>query len=264
MSARGTAQSFAGGFVSGFRALAEGLGVITEPGMRRYTLLPLLLSVMAFVALLVIAIHYFGGLVGLIEGHLPGWLAWTAWLLWIGLAAVFVFGFYWGFTFVVGLVGLPFFILLANAVERRQTGRLPETRRGMLYLIAAGTVRQFPRLGYLALWMLAVFAATIVLGLIPLVNALVAPLWFLFGAWSLAVMMSDFPLGARNFTWKHQHDLIRGHRGRVMGFGVACAAMALVPVLNLVLLPAATAGVTLLWVEVLEPEAAAAQRAGAD
>lgn len=263
MSAAGTGQSFAGGFVGGFRALAEGLGVITEPGMRRYALLPLLLSVVAFVVLLVVAIHYFGGLVGLIDRHLPGWLAWTAWLLWIGLAAVFVFGLYWGFTFVVGLVGLPFFMALANAVERHQTGRLPETRHGMLYLIAAGTLRQLPRLWYLALLALAALAATVVLGLIPLANALITPLWFLFGAWTMAVMMSDFPLGARNFTWRHQHELIRRHRGRIIGFGVACSGMALVPVLNLLLLPAATAGVTLLWVEVLEPEAVATRRADA-
>ncbi len=243
---------FASGFIAGFKALAEGLGVIAEPGMRRYAVMPLLLSVAAFILMLIISVHYFGGLVGVVSHHLPSWLTWTAWLLWIGLAAVFIFGFYWGFTFVVGLVGLPLFMALANAVERRQTGRLPETRHGMLYLVAAGSIRQFPRFGYLALWALVVLAGTFVLGLIPLVNVLVTPLWFLFGAWTMAVMMSDFPLGARNYTWKRQHELIRRNRAQVLGFGIACSCMALVPFLNLFLLPAATAGITLLWVPLLE------------
>ncbi len=73
-------------------------------------------------------------------------------------------------------------------------------------------------------------------------------------------MMSDFPLGARDYSWKRQHALIKQHRARVLGFGVACTTMALVPVLNLFLLPAATAGVTASWVEVLKDRNAACTR----
>lgn len=248
-------EGFADGFVAGFRALGEGLGLIARPGLRRYALLPLLLSIAAFALLLVIGVHYFEYLVAWLQSLLPAWLAWSAWLLWIGLAALFVFTFYFGYLFVVGLVGLPFFMVLANAVERRLTGRLPDTRYGMLYLIAVGTVRQFPRLAYLLGWLLVVLLAAVVVGFVPLLNALVAPLWFLFGAWSFAVMMSDFPLGARNYPWRRQHELIRARRGRVLGFGVACSLVALIPLLNLFLLAAATAGITVLWVEVLEPAA---------
>lgn len=241
------------GFGAGVNDLVRGLGMITEPGLRRYAILPLLLSVLAFAALLALSIHFFGDFVGWVGNLLPHWLAWVAWLLWAGFAALFVFGFYFGFTLMVGLVGLPFFMTLANAVERRLTGRVPEVRHGMLYLIAAGTVRQIPRLGYLLGWLLVVLLVSVILAFIPLINALTAPIWFLFGAWALAVMMSDFPLGARNYGWQHQHRLIRENRARVLGFGVACSFMALVPVLNLFLLPAATAGVTILWVDILHP-----------
>lgn len=241
------------GFVAGVQDLVRGLAMITEPGLRRYAVLPLILSVLAFVVLLALSIHFFGDFTGWVAGLLPQWLAWAVWLLWIGFAALFVFGFYFGFTLMIGLVGLPFFMTLANAVERRLTGRVPEVRHGMLYLIAVGTVRQVPRLGYLFGWLLAVLLVSVVLGFIPLINALTAPIWFLFGAWAFAVMMSDFPLGARNYTWRHQHRLIRQNGARVLGFGVACSFMTLVPVLNLFLLPAATAGITALWVETLRP-----------
>jgi len=248
-------EGFLTGLAAGFRTLTEGLALITEPGLRRHALLPLLLSVVVFVVLLVAAIYYFGGLVGWVDGHLPGWLAWAAWLLWIGLAFAYAFGFYFGFTIVVGLIGVPFFMALTNAVERRMTGRLPETHRDMLYLTWIGFWRQFPRLGHLLLWLLAVCVLSVALLFIPLVNVLIAPLWFLFGSWAFAVMMSDFPLGARDYPWPAQHDLIRAHRGRIFGFGIAASCMALIPVLNLFLLPATTAGITVLWVEVLEPEA---------
>ncbi len=251
-------ESFPAGFAAGFRCLLEGLGLIAEPGLRRHAVMPLLLSVVVFIVLLVVAIYYFGGLVGWVDHRLPSWLAWSAWLLWIGLAFAYAFGFYFGFTAVVGLVGLPFFMALTNAVERRMTGRLPETHRDMLYLTWIGFWRQFPRLWYLLLWLLAVCLASLILFFIPLVNVLIAPLWFLFSAWAFAVMISDFPLGARNLNWPRQHELIRGQRGRLFGFGIAAAAMAMVPVLNLFLLPAATAGITQLWIEILEPEAVAA------
>ena len=241
------------GFLAGFQALVTGIGLITEPGLRRYAILPLLCSVLAFVVLIVLAAYFFGDLTGWIKSLLPWWLAWTVWLLWIALGAFFVFGFYFCFTLMVGLVGLPFFMALTNAVEHRLTGRLPETHRGMLYLTWIGFWRQFPRLFYLLILLLLVLVITLILIFIPLVNLLLMPLWFLFGSWVLAVMLSDFPLGARNLDWTRQHELIRQNRGRVLGFGVACSCMALVPVLNLFLLAAATAGVTALWVEVLEP-----------
>lgn len=247
-------EDFFTGLFAGFRCMTEGLGLITEPGLRRHALLPLLLSVIVFVVLLIAAVYYFGGLVGWVDGHLPGWLAWAAWLLWIGLVAAWIFGFYLGFTVVVGLVGLPFFMALTNAVERRMTGRLPDTHRDMLYLTWIGFWRQFPRLGYLFLRLLAVCLISAVLFFIPLLNVLIAPLWFVFGAWAFAVMMSDFPLGARDLAWREQHVLIRRHRGRIFGFGIAASCMALVPLLNLFLLPAATAGITVLWVETLEPD----------
>lgn len=245
-------EGFVPGLFAGFRCMTEGLGLITEPGLRRHAILPLLLSVIVFVVLLIAAIYYFGGLVGWVGGHLPGWLAWAAWLLWIGLGAAWVFGFYFCFTVVVGLVGLPFFMALTNAVERRMTGRLPETHRGMLYLTWIGFWRQFPRLAHLFLWLIVVCLISAVLFFIPLVNVLIAPLWFLFGAWTFAVMVSDFPLGARDLPWPEQHTLIRTHRGRIFGFGIATSCMALVPVLNLFLLAASTAGITVLWIEVLE------------
>ncbi len=245
-------ENFALGFVAGVRALATGMGLLTEPGMRRYAILPLVLSVVAFVLLIVLAVFFFGDLTGWLAGMLPAWLAWTTWLLWIALGAVFVFGFYFCFTLMVGLVGLPVFMLLAMAVERRMTGHIPENHRGMLYLTWIGFWRQFPRFWYLGLWLLATLVVTFILGFIPPVNILIAPLWFVFGGWAFSVMMSDFPLGARDLSWSKQRELIKRHRGRVLGFGVASYGMALVPVLNLFLLAAATAGVTIVWVEVLE------------
>jgi CysZ protein len=246
-------EDFIVGFIAGVRALIAGFALLFEPGMRRYIVMPFVFGLIAFALLIVLAVYFLGGLTGWLHGMLPIYLAWTVWLLWIALGAIFVFGFYFCFMIVVGFAGLPFFMALTNAVEKRMTGHLPETHRGMLYLTWIGFWRQFPRLFYLLILLILVSIASVILGFIPVVNVLVAPLWFLFSAWIFSIVTSDFPLGARDYSWKRQHAIIKAHRGRVLGFGMTCMALALVPVLNLLLLAAATAGTTIAWVEVLDP-----------
>jgi CysZ protein len=142
-------ESFVAGFVAGFHALVRGLAILFEPGMKRYAIMPFVFTLIAMALLIVLAVYFLGGLSGWLHGMLPAYLAWTVWLLWIALGAVFVFGFYFCFMILVGFCGLPFFMALTNAVERRMTGHLPETHRGMLYLTWIGFWRQFPRLFYM-------------------------------------------------------------------------------------------------------------------
>lgn len=228
-----------------------GLLMLFEPGMRRYALGPLLLSILAFAIMLVLGIHYFSDVVHWITYHLPGWLKWSIWLIWIAAVLAFLYGYYFAFTAIVAFVGLPFFIALSNEVERRVShGRQPNSGN-LLYQIASGTVRQFPRLAHLMLWWTISLASSFILGMIPVINAASWIPWFLFGAWSLAVMTSDFPLGTRNLSWRAQHQAIAQQKPRLFGFGITAALCTMIPLVNLLLLPAATAGITRLWARIL-------------
>ena len=86
-----------------------------------------------------------------------------------------------------------------------------------------------------------------VLTLIPLINAAAPVLWFLFGAWTLAVQFADYPLENRGRPFRDTLTLLRANRAAALGFG-ACATLALaVPLVNFLLVPVAVAGGTLLW-----------------
>lgn len=228
-----------------------GLLMLFQPSMRRYAFGPLLLSVLAFVVMLILGIHYFSDVVHLISYYLPEWLKWTIWLIWIAAILGFLYGYYFAFTAIVAFVGLPFFIALSNEVERRFAHGEQPHAANIFRQVVSGFVRQFPRLGYLLLWWVICLISSCILAIVPIVNVVSWIPWFLFGAWSLAVMTSDFPLGARNLSWPAQHRAIAQQKPRLFGFGIAAAICTMIPVANLFLLPAATAGITRLWARLL-------------
>lgn len=239
-------------FALGFASVARGTDLVIQPGMRRYALLPLLFGVVFFILILIGSVHAYSWVVYTVAHHLPGWLAWSAWLLWIGFGAAFVAFFYYAYSLVVATVGLPFYMALTAAVQRRVSPRSPENNRNPLVTFFAGMVQQIPRFAYLGKWLLATLLATILLGWIPLVNFLLTPIWILFSSWVLVVCMSDFPLGARGMPFREQIHLIRQHKARCFGYGLACSLFGLLPVLQLLLMPVATAGITVLWSQVLD------------
>jgi len=76
-------------------------------------------------------------------------------------------------------------------------------------------------------------------------------LWFLYTAWMLAFQYVDYPMGNHGYKFTAIRARLRGRRLLGLGFGAATAAMTLVPVLNFVVMPAAVAGATALWVREL-------------
>jgi CysZ protein len=85
----------------------------------------------------------------------------------------------------------------------------------------------------------------LLLGLVPLLNLLAAPLGLLLTAWLLAMEHAAHALGLRRLSLSEQLSFLRLNRIGALGFGFASLGVLLVPFLNLVLLPAAVCGMTL-------------------
>jgi CysZ protein len=75
--------------------------------------------------------------------------------------------------------------------------------------------------------------------------------------WLLAGELASRPLAARGLDRRARGALLRAHRSRVLGFGVATQLCFLVPLGAVVTMPAAVAGATLLARSLLAPSAAA-------
>ena len=183
---------------------------------------------------------------------LPNWLAWLSWLLWLLFALLAGVVVFFTFTVIANIIGSPFNGLLAEAVERLLTGQEPPASGSL-----AEAVRDAPRaildelrkLGYFLLWAIPL----LILFWIPGLNLAAPFLWALFSAWMLALEYGDYPMGNHAMSFGEQRRLLRGKPLLALGFGGTTLLATMVPLLNLVVMPAAVAGATKLWVEQLKP-----------
>lgn len=236
-----------GEFARGADALAKGFGLMLRPGVKRYAALPLVINAVIFAVIIVIGAHEFAYAIAWIEAQLPGWLKWLRWLLWILFGGAALLVVFYCFTFVVYIVGAPFNVLLAARVDRLVNGQVDGLNEGFWRGLGADLRSMLQVLRYQLLWTLIIAALGIVALVIPGINLLVPIAWFVFGAWMLALGYSDLALGRRGYRFAEQRRLFDRYRGRVLGFGCATALATLVPVVNLVVMPAAVAGAVWLW-----------------
>jgi CysZ protein len=237
--------------VSGLGYLVKGMGLITQAGLRRFVVVPLLVNVLVFSGAIFAGVVWFEGFVAWTQARVPGWLQWLEWLLWpIFVLTLLVLVFY-TFGLVANLIAAPFNALLAEKVELHLTGRPLDEGGGIakaLRELIPTLIDELRKLIYSLLWAVPVLA----LFLIPAVNLAAPVLWFLYTAWMLALQYIDYPMGNHGFKFSAIRSRLRGRRLLGLGFGAATAGMTLVPILNFIVMPSAVAGATALWVRELQ------------
>ena len=247
--------------MSGALFFVRGLAIVIRPGIRVYVAVPLAINVTLFAALI-----WFGAswLVDFAANLLPGWLDFLAWLLIpMYVLAAFMAGFY-TFNIVANLIAAPFNGLLAEAVERHLTGRSPRSAGGgwRSFLAELGTtlVAEVRKVAYVAIRSLPL----LVLFVVPGVNVFAPVVWWVVGAWMLAITYVDYPMANHGIGFDDLLARLRARRLLVLGFGGAAMAALAVPVLNFLVIPCAVAGATAMWVEQLDGDTPASTPAGSE
>jgi CysZ protein len=233
--------------VSGAIYFLRGIRLIFAPAVRAYVIVPLLVNVLLFSAIIYFGIGQFREL---LDWLLPSWLDWLAYLLlplFFVIALIIVF---FTFSLVGNLVAAPFNGLLAEAVECHITGA-PAPGGGwkkMMTDLGRTMVSELRKLAYIVLWGVPV----LLLFAIPGLNLAAPFIWMLFGAWMLAISYLDYPMGNHGLTFPEQRRQLGQRRYLALGFGGAAMFALAIPLVNFLVIPAAVAGATILWVERLE------------
>ena len=243
----------------------KGFSLITQPGLRRFVIAPLLINALLFAALIGYGALYMQEAVAYVAGFIPeapdlwSWLDWlesliafflglVEWLLWLlfGLTALFLA--FYAFSVVGNLIAAPFNGLLAEKVERHLNGQPLDDGDGWLDALKsigpalAAEARKLAYIGVRALPLL-------LLSFVPVLNVAAPFLWALFGAWMLALEYMDYPMGNHGLLFPEQRARLKQRRMLSLGFGGAAMGMTLIPVLNFLVMPTAVAGATAMWVE---------------
>lgn len=224
--------------------LLRGLRLLAHPELRSFVWIPLAINLLFYSLGVWLGLHYFESVM---ERLIPGSLDWLRWLLWPVLAAFLAVFVFFTFTVVANLIASPFYGLLALEVCK-VLGIVRPSSGGGESLIAAVGRDVYSELGRLVYF--AVRATPLlVVSLLPVVN-LVAPfLWLWFGAWSLSLEYLAYPLETRGLRFVEQREMAKTGRFDVLLFGGLVLLGLGVPVLNLLIPPAAVIGATLFAAE---------------
>ena len=236
--------------IHGFMALFQGTALLSKRGIRRYLVIPLTINITLFVGATWLLMSQFTPMLEGWVADLPAWLAWLDSVLWfLGLVALTLVMFI-VVTMLATTIASPFNALLAAAVERHlaiQDGKLLESEidnpvsmtTEILFII----IEELRKLRYQILRSLPL----LLLFLIPVINIAAPFIWAIFSAWMLALTYFAYPAENHRIPFNEQRPSLGKHRLMAYGFGGAVLMFSMIPVVNLLIMPAAVAGATLLF-----------------
>lgn len=226
--------------------LLAGFSLLRKPGLRRFVAMPLLVNVLLFGGLIFWAYGWVEGTSQWLIGKFPDWLQWLSYLVIPVFVLTSLVVIFYSFSIIANLIAAPFNGMLAEAVECHLTGRtLQGDWRQVLRDILPSLYSELRKLLYFLLRALPL----LLLLLVPLVNVAASVLWLLFSAWMMTVQYMDYPMANHQLFFKDQRARLRRRPLLAWSFGGLVMLFTMIPLLNFVVMPAAVAGATLIWVK---------------
>ena len=233
--------------LSGAQYFFTGITDCFSSRYRKYLILPILVDIILWVFLWSVGYHYFSHFIVWINNFLPSWLQWLDFLFWVSYFLAFVILGGYLFTIMATIILAPFLSFLAESVQRDYSDKniieIPWSK--CVQVIIKSVFRQLRILSYS-------LPRIIILGIlffIPVVNIITGILWFLFGAWIHALEYLDFASEQNNQSFSDQLKFMRKNRFDVLIFGCVLMLFTMIPILNILVAPAATIGATKLFLD---------------
>ena len=215
--------------------LLKGLILLTSTSLRSFILIPILINVVLYSAALTLGYYYISDL---INQFIPSWLHWLSWVLWpMFFISFFIAGFF-TFTVLANLLASPFYGKLSSKTVVLVSNTVAEAKEQPLPLVVSAELKR-------ATYLLTRAIPLVILSFIPGLNVLAPFLWALFGAWGMALEYCAYPLENAGVLFTEQQQLLKSVRLGALSFGGVAALAITIPVLNILIAPAAVIGATL-------------------
>lgn len=250
--------------LSGIYYFFKGLALITKPGIRRWVFIPLFINISLFSGLIYYSWLYYQTFIEKSTHFLQHWLPDWEWLIstihWLMMPLfmiITIIVIFLTFTLVANLISAPFNGFLATAVEKYLKKKPIEYPSSpLLQEIFAFPGIFLAKLFYYLRWVIILF----IISLIPGVNLISPILWLLLSAWFVSLEYIDAPLGNYGFRPAKQRQILAKKRLLAFSFGSTVLVMMMIPIINFLVMPAAVAGATCLWVREFADETLAIER----
>lgn len=238
--------------IKGARYLVSGFSLIHQKGIRKFAYIPMAINTLLFSFAIWLGINKFDQWIeSLMPSWLPEWvLSWLMWIMWPLFAGLLLLIIFFSFSIIANILAAPFNGVLAEAVEKKLSG---ESLASLSWqdvikdtpLMIAGELR---KILYFILWMIPLF----ILSWVPIINFIAPVLWVLFSSWMLALDYHDYPMANHQIKFPQQREILRKNRSLALGFGLATLGATMIPFVNFLVIPAAVAGATALYLDNLK------------
>ncbi len=230
---------------SGAGYLFKGFELIQQKGIRRFVFIPLLINLVlfssAFYFMFIELEHY----MTLLMGWLPAWLDWLSSILWPLAVVTILVIFSFLFSTAANWLAAPFNGLLSEKIENILLGQSAQsgTMFDVVKDIPRTLGREWQKLSYYLPRAIGFF---ILLWILPVIGQII---WFLFISWMMAVQYKDYPFDNHKVPFSVMKQALKQRQGLSYSFGITVAVFAMLPIINLVIMPVAICGATALWVD---------------
>lgn len=230
----------------------RGMRLLKRRELRPFVIGPIAINTVVFAAFITWAVSSFGGWMEQLLPALPEWLSWLEILLWPLFILLLLLALVFGFSLAANLIAAPFNGLLAEKADQLlgHADAQPITAATLLRLIPRTLLREVQKIGYI----LPMVLVAALCSLIPVINWAAPVWWFLLGAWMMALEYADYTSDNRGQSFAALKEALRARRWDSLGFGAVCSLFTLIPIVNLLAMPAAVCGGVLFWRERLAGE----------
>lgn len=230
--------------------LGTGLKLALSPQCRLFVIIPIIINI---IVLATGGYFVFTSIKGFLSGYLdvlPQWLSFLSYILWFILFCTVGFVFCYIFSTVATIIASPFYGILAEKAEAQVRGApFAQTSDDGL----ADIIKDVPRILKRELQKMGFYLPRVLLCLvitiIPVVNIIAPVCWFLLAAWMMSVQYCDYPYDNHKISFAEMRHDLSLHRMCTFSFGAVIAFAMTIPVLNLLVPPAAVCAGTKYYVE---------------
>ncbi len=228
-------------------SLLQGFKLLGRAELRKFLLIPILVNIILYSIAFGLGYIYISDL---IASLIPGWLSWLEWIIWpLFFISFSIIGFF-TFTIFANLIAAPFYSKLAAKTVDVISGQVNAVQEQPVKQVVMAEVK---RMVYLLSRMLPL----LILFVIPGINLFAPFLWALFGAWGMGLEYMAYPLENKGLLFSEQKEQAKARRIGVISFGGLAVLGLSIPVLNLIVAPAAVIGATVYFYGISESESTA-------
>jgi CysZ protein len=212
--------------------------------LKRYVIIPAIINLILFSIFILSGMS----LIHHLSIFLPHYLHWleTIFKILFFLASSVALAYF--FTLLSNLIGAPFNSLLSSKVEQLTGGQKPDENNAW-----HETLKDIPRLLKRemdkVLYYLPRAVILLILFFIPVVNVIAGVLWFVFNGWMMGIQYLDYPMDNHKLTFAQTKQYLKQHTWVSFSFGLSVMVLAMIPIVNLLVMPAAVIGATKLYVK---------------